>query len=67
MPNDNNIIPIASARPNLSQVPGMSIVELNALPSEYLDELQIQAEIVANVISLARQAITRRAALKNQP
>ena len=67
MPNDNNIIPIASARPSLSQVVGMSIAELNALPPDYLDELLVQAEIAANVISIARHAITRRAALKNQP
>ena len=67
MPNDNNIIPIASARPNLSQVAGMSIAELNALPPDYLDELQIQAEITVNLISIARLAITRRAALKSQP
>lgn len=67
MPNDNNIIPIASARPNLSQVAGMSIAELNALSSDYLEELQIQAEIAGNILSLARHAITRRAALKSQP
>ena len=67
MPNDNNIIPIASARPNLSQVAGMSIAELNALPPDYLDELLIQAEVAVNVISIARHAITRRAALKSQP
>lgn len=64
---DNNIIPMASARPNLSQIAGMSFLELSALPSEYLDELQIQAEMAANVISIVRHAITRRAALKNQP
>ena len=64
---DNNIIPIASARPNLSQVAGMSIAELNALSPDYLDELQIQAEIAVNIISVARHAITRRAALKSQP
>ena len=67
MPNDNNIIPIASARPNLSQVVGMSIAELNALPPDYLDELQIQAEIAVNVLSVVRHGITRRAALKSQP
>ena len=67
MPNDNNIIPIASARPNLSQVAGMNIAELNALPPDYLDELQIQAEIAVNLLSVARHAITRRAALKSQP
>ena len=67
MPNDNNIIPIAVARPNLSQVVGMSVTELNALSSDYLDELQIQAEIAVNVLSVARHAITRRAALKSQP
>ena len=67
MPNDNNIIPMASARPNLLQVAGMSMVELNALPPDYLDELLIQAEIAVNVISTARHAITRRAALKSQP
>ena len=67
MSNDNNIIPIASARPNLSQVAGMSIAELNALPPDYLDELLIQAEVAVNVISIARHAITRRAALKSQP
>lgn len=66
MPNDN-IIPMASARPNLLQVAGMSMVELNALPPDYLDELLIQAEIAVNVISTARHAITRRAALKSQP
>ena len=66
MPNDN-IIPLASARPNLSQVAGMSIAELNALPADYLDELPVQAEIAVNVISIARHAITRRAALKSQP
>lgn len=65
--SNGNIIPIASARPNLSQVAGMSIAELNALPPDYLDELLIQAEIAVNVISIARHAITRRAALKSQP
>ena len=65
--SNGNIIPIANARPNLSQVAGMSIAELNALPPDYLDELQIQAEIAVNVISIARLAITRRAALKSQP
>lgn len=64
---DNNIIPLASARPNLSQVAGMSIAELNALPPDYLDELQIQAEIAVNILSLVRHAIARRAALKSQP
>ena len=67
MPNDNNIIPMASARPNLSQVAGMSIAELNALSPDHLDELLVQAEIAVNVISIARHAITRRAALKSQP
>ena len=64
---DKNIIPLASARPNLSQVAGMSFTELNALSSDYLEELQIQAEIAANILSLVRRGITRRAALKNQP
>ena len=67
MPNDNNIIPLASARPNLLQVAGMSFTELNALSSDYLEELQIQAEIAANILSLVRHGITRRAALKSQP
>ena len=67
MPNDNNIIPMASARPNLSQVVGMSVTELNALSSDYLDELQIQAEIAVNVLSVVRHGIARQAALKNQP
>ena len=67
MPNDNNIIPIASARPNLLQVASMSFTELNALSYDYLEELLIQAEIAVNVISTARHAITRRAALKSQP
>ena len=65
--SNGNIIPMASARPNLLQVAGMSMVELNALPPDYLDELLIQAEIAVNVISTARHAITRRAALKSQP
>lgn len=65
--SNGNIIPIASARPNLSQVVGMSFTELNALSSDYLEELQIQAEIAVNILSLVRHAITRRAALKSQP
>lgn len=65
--SNGNIIPIASARPNLSQVAGMSFTELNALSPDYLDELLVQAEIAVNVISIARHAITRRAALKSQP
>ncbi len=67
MPNDNKVIAIASARPGLSQVAGISILELSALPLEYLDDLLLQAEIALNVVSVARQSITRRAALKNQP
>lgn len=67
MPDDNKVISIANARPNLSQVAGVSMVELIALPSDYLDELLVQAEIAVNVISIARHAITRRAALKSQP
>ena len=66
MPNDN-IIPMASARPNLLQVASMSFTELNTLSSDYLEELQIQAEIAVNILSLVRHAITRRAALKSQP
>ena len=66
MPNDN-IIPMASARPNLLQVASMSFMELGALSSDYLEELQIQAEIAVNILSLVRHGVTRRAALKNQP
>ena len=67
MSNDNKVVAIAVARPNLSQVVGMSVTELNALSSDYLDELLVQAEITVNIISVARYAVTRRAALKNQP
>lgn len=67
MSNDNKVVAIAVARPNLSQVAGMSIAELNALSPDHLDELLVQAEIAVNVISIARHAITRRAALKSQP
>ena len=65
--SNGNIIPIANARPNLSQVASMSFTELNALSYDHLEELQIQAEIAVNILSLARHAITRRAALKSQP